>query len=57
MDESLEHIVRNAVTESRILGFTRETQRTIYAVQAVRKAKPAMTASDALAAVKRVTAS
>ncbi len=53
MDESLERIIRRVLEEARAKGRDHVTQ-TELAVEAVRNARPDMTASDALAAVNLV---
>ena len=53
MDKSLERIIRRALEEARAKGRDHLTQ-TQLAVEAVRQARPDMTASDALAAVEMV---
>ncbi len=53
MDKSIERIIRRALEEAREKGRDHLTQ-TQLAVEAVRNARPDMTASDALAAVHLV---
>ncbi len=53
MDKSIERIIRRVLEEARAKGRDDLTQ-TELAVQAVRQARPDMTASDALAAVHLV---
>ncbi len=53
MDKSVERIIRRALAEARAAGRDHLTQ-TQLAVEAVRNARPDMTASDALAAVELV---
>ncbi len=52
-DESLERIIGRALEESRTKGRDHLTQ-TQVAVEAVRQARPDMTASEALWAVRRI---
>ncbi len=52
-DEPLERIIRRVLEEARAAGRDHLTQ-TQLAVEAVRQARPDMTASDALAAVHLV---
>ena len=53
MDKSIERIIRRALEDARAAGRDHLTQ-TQLAVEAVRNARPDMTASDALAAVEMV---
>ncbi len=53
MDKSIERIIRRVLEEARARGRDHLTQ-TELAVKAVRKARPDMTASEALAAVNMV---
>ena len=53
MDKSIERIIRRVLEEARAKGRDHVTQ-TELAVEAVRNARPDMTASDALAAVNLV---
>ena len=53
MDKSIERIIRRALEDARAAGRDHLTQ-TQLAVEAVRNARPDMTASDALAAVHLV---
>ncbi len=53
MDKSIERIIRRVLEEARAKGRDDLTQ-TELTVQAVRQARPDMTASDALAAVHLV---
>ena len=55
-DEPLERIIRRAHEEARAKGRDELTQARC-AVEAVRQARPDMTASDALAAVRRLQSS
>jgi hypothetical protein len=52
MDKSIERIIRRTLEDVRAKGRDHLTQ-TELAVRAVREARPDMTASDALAAVRR----
>ena len=53
MDKSIERIIRRALEEARAKGRDHLTQ-TQLAVEAVRNARPDLTASEALAAVRRL---
>jgi hypothetical protein len=53
MDKSIERIIRQALDDARAKGRDHVTQ-TELAVEAVRNARPDMTASEALAAVELV---
>ncbi len=53
MDKSIERIIRRVLEEARAKGRDHLTQ-TELAVRAVREARPDLTASDALAAVRRL---
>lgn len=53
MDESIERIIGRTLYEARKKGLDELTQ-TELAVRAVREARPDKTASEALAAVRRV---
>jgi hypothetical protein len=53
MDETVKRIIRRALEDARAAGRDHLTQ-TQLAVEAVRNARPDMTASDALAAVHLV---
>ena len=53
MDKSIERIIRRVLEDARAKGRDHLTQTTL-AVRAVCQARPDMTASDALAAVRRL---
>ncbi len=53
MDSDLENIIQQALEDALAAGWDRMGQ-TVLAVQAVQRARPDMTAADALAAVNLV---
>ncbi len=53
MDPSIENVIRQALTDARAAGLDHLTQ-TEEAVRAVLKARPDMTAPEALTAVRRI---
>ncbi len=53
MDMDLENVIRQALADAQAAGKDQMSQ-TVLAVQAVQRARPDMTASDALAAVTLV---
>ncbi len=53
MDADLENVIRQALADAQAAGKD-DMSQTVFAVQAVQRARPDMTASDALAAVNLV---